>query len=363
MPYRNRPASPTAKTVTLMVTEDCNLHCKYCYEENKTKKVMTLTAAQTAVDFLLAQPADRDTVVWEFIGGEPFLEIDLIDQITDYIIEKSKGHPCGNKTMFSFTTNGTLLGEPKVRAYLTKDKCRKSVSLSLDGDQRVHDINRCGSWESVMANFDWWRKNFPWCTTKSTVNRVSLPHIMDSIRFVAGLGLTDIFMNVVYEEEWDATDAHVYEAQLREVADYLLEDGRYQNVHVSFFNEALTAENLPPRSAWCGCGNAMIMVSPDGGLYPCLRFYSGRNQWPIGDIAKGIDQDRLRPFYFCHNERSPKCGACQVRAKCPHCIGWDYNSTGSIFIRSTNVCEMFKAQIRVNEYFFARIARLEEGAQ
>lgn len=76
------------KNITFSVTEDCNLACKYCYMtgKNHTKR-MSFETAKKAVDYFLANRDifDNKSVIWEFIGGEPFLEIDLIDKLTDYI--------------------------------------------------------------------------------------------------------------------------------------------------------------------------------------------------------------------------------------------------------------------------------------
>ena len=76
-----------AKSVTFIVTEACQLRCKYCYlhGKNSTSR-MGFDVAKRTIDYLVS---DRErfyepSVVWEFIGGEPFLEIDLIDRITDY---------------------------------------------------------------------------------------------------------------------------------------------------------------------------------------------------------------------------------------------------------------------------------------
>lgn len=73
-----------AKTITFIVTKDCQLACKYCYLVGKNdKERMSWEVAKKAVDYILSREDDfrEKSVVWDFIGGEPFLEIDLIDKI------------------------------------------------------------------------------------------------------------------------------------------------------------------------------------------------------------------------------------------------------------------------------------------
>ena len=77
-----------AKNITFIVTKDCQLACKYCYLVGKNEKErMSWDTAKAAIDYILTHRSDfnEESVVWDFIGGEPFLEIELIDKICDYI--------------------------------------------------------------------------------------------------------------------------------------------------------------------------------------------------------------------------------------------------------------------------------------
>ncbi len=48
--------------------------------------------------------------MWDFIGGEPTLELPLIDKIVDYIKQRMYllDHPWFNEYMISIGTNGLL---------------------------------------------------------------------------------------------------------------------------------------------------------------------------------------------------------------------------------------------------------------
>ena len=81
--------SGMAKNITFIVTKDCQLACKYCYlvGKNVTER-MSWETAKIFIDYVLDHENDPDfayeSVIWDFIGGEPFLEIELIDKICDY---------------------------------------------------------------------------------------------------------------------------------------------------------------------------------------------------------------------------------------------------------------------------------------
>ena len=118
-------ANLNIKYITFNITEDCNLRCTYCYFTHKNSKTkMNIETAKAAVDFILSDTslAIYDGVVWDFIGGEPTLEMDLIDEICDYILVKMyiMGHKWLNCYRIMIGTNGLLYGSEKVQKFVKK---------------------------------------------------------------------------------------------------------------------------------------------------------------------------------------------------------------------------------------------------
>ena len=74
-----------AQSLTFIVTADCNLRCKYCYITHKSNdKRMSFEVAQKFIDYILESPIKKQkAVILDFIGGEPLLEVELIDSICD----------------------------------------------------------------------------------------------------------------------------------------------------------------------------------------------------------------------------------------------------------------------------------------
>lgn len=109
-----------AKSITFIVTKDCQLVCKYCYLVGKnTKERMSWEIAKAAIDYILNHESDftEESVTWDFIGGEPFLEIDLIDKICDYLKSEMfrRNHHWFNNYRFAFSTNGINYNSKKCR--------------------------------------------------------------------------------------------------------------------------------------------------------------------------------------------------------------------------------------------------------
>ena len=136
-----------AKDITFIVTKDCQLACKYCYLVGKnTKERMSWDIAKKAIDFILDNEKDfkEEAVIWDFIGGEPFLEIDLIDQICDYLKTEMfrRNHRWFNSYRFSFSTNGINYHTEKVQNFIKKNASHVSIGITIDGTKRKHDLNR-----------------------------------------------------------------------------------------------------------------------------------------------------------------------------------------------------------------------------
>ncbi len=89
-------------------------------------------------------PDNSPGVIIEFIGGEPLLEIELIDRITDYFISEMirLHHPWATRFMLSICSNGTEYFNPKVQDYLKKHLHHLSFSISVDGCKELHDACR-----------------------------------------------------------------------------------------------------------------------------------------------------------------------------------------------------------------------------
>ena len=77
-----------AQYCTLVVTEQCNLRCKYCYEVGKNAlHTMPREVAYKAIDFFLDIVEPNEGIVLEFTGGECSLEVDLVRDVIEYFKE------------------------------------------------------------------------------------------------------------------------------------------------------------------------------------------------------------------------------------------------------------------------------------
>ena len=306
--------SGMAKNITFIVTKDCQLACKYCYLIGKNEKErMSWKIAKAAIDFILDHENDSnfayESVIWDFIGGEPFLEIDLIDMICDYIKKEMfrRNHHWFNSYRFSFSTNGINYDSYKVQHFITKNIDHLSIGITIDGTESKHDLNRVykhsekGSYKDVVRNIPLWLKQFPNAGTKVTISSSDIPYISESVLHLYELGIHEVNINCVFENVWKDGDDKLFEEQLTQLADAIIDNGLYKQHVCSFFSSSIgkPLDCHLQKGIWCGSGK-MLAVDAAGNFYPCTRFaqYSLRNKeaWIIGNVYDGIDKNKLRPF-------------------------------------------------------------------
>lgn len=382
--------SGMAKSITFIVTKDCQLACKYCYLVGKnTKERMSWRIAKQAIDYILSHEEDfkEESVIWDFIGGEPFLEIDLIDRICDYLKVEMyrRNHHWFDSYRFSFSTNGINYHTEKVQRFIEKNRSHLSIGITIDGTKRKHDLNRIwktpemergitpnnpseerGSYDDVVRNIPLWLQQFPGGYTKVTVSSADIPYIKESVLHLFSLGIHEVNINCVFEDVWNEGDDKLFEEQLMELADAIIDNNLYKENACSFFVDHIgkpldcTLQN----QNWCGAGR-MLSIDAAGNFYPCTRFaqYSLRNKqaWIIGNIHDGIDKNKLRPFLTLDRctQSTQECIDCEVSSGCAWCQGENYDAadTPTVYQRATAICKMHKARVRANNYYWNKLFR------
>jgi uncharacterized protein len=386
-PSARAHASPFApvdrtKSVTFVVTQECNLRCSYCYMVHKNRDHrMSFDVARAAVDYLLTHHElfGESAVVWDFIGGEPFLELPLIERIVTYALLRSYEleHPWFMQSQFTISTNGLLYGAPAVQRFIGRYREFLDVTISIDGPEEVHDRARVtasgeGSYGLIRDAIPLWLRQFPRASTKVTIARENLGDVARSVLHLFALGITRVLANVVFENVWHEGDDVRFEEQLDRLGDEMVRTGLWKAHSCSLFQRGIGTPLDPSKDGanWCGSGR-MLAIDADGTFYPCVRFLpftlTRRVARNIGNVREGLAINRARPFLALTvaAQSRRECLECRVAKGCAWCQGLNYDQTAmdTIYERATYLCRMHKARVRANERFWARIDALpEEGA-
>lgn len=230
-----------------------NIAVHNCYETHKTGKKMSIETAKKAVDSIFDKEKMNGYItdhnkcaIIEFIGGEPFLNIEVMDFICEYFLFKAStlNHPWAKYYMFSVTTNGTLFDDKRVKDWVTKYRGKLSIGITIDGDKELHDSCRLfydgrGSYDVVSKAVKMAIKEFGMYSTKVTFAPENIDKITKSIPHLFDLGLTAINANCVYEDVWSAKDEPIFFKQLKALADYMLDNEIYKTAYCSIFDETI----------------------------------------------------------------------------------------------------------------------------
>ena len=247
---------------------------------------MSLETAKKFVDFLLStdesnhyiNPTISPFIILEFIGGEPFLEIELIDKIMDYFIERAfeLQHPWATRYIVSICSNGTLYFKPEVQKFINKHRNHFSFSVTIDGNKELHDKCRIfpdgsPSYDLAVAAAEDWISKGGYMGSKITIAPENVIYLNEALRYFTEQGYEEINANCVYEKGWTIEHAKELYKQMKLYADYIIENDL--NVYCSLFEEQFFRPKKPGDDEnWCGGTGSMLSCDPDGWMYPCIRY-------------------------------------------------------------------------------------------
>lgn len=379
--YHKDGEKTLSRTVTFQVTDKCNLACSYCYQINKGERKMKFEDAKKLIDMLLtgderlAGYIDVETspaLIIEFIGGEPFLQVELIEQICDYFYDRAIElcHPWASMFAISICSNGVLYFDERVQRFLHKYRGKMSFSVTIDGNKELHDSCRVfpdgsPSYDmAVAAANDWIAKGF-YMGSKITIAPGNLSYMYDAIIHMVELGYNEINANTVYEKGWTIEHAKEYYNQLKRVADYWVDNDLVDTHYLSLFQHTMFCpKEEGDDDNWCGGVGSMLSMDPDGYLYPCIRYMEsslGTDIKPlrIGHVDIGIAQTECeKNCVDCLNsitrrtQSTDECYYCPIASGCSWCSAYNYQENGTPDKRVTYSCDMHKARSLANVYFW-----------
>ena len=366
--------------ITFQVTEDCCMKCTYCYQHNKSNNKMSFETAKKIIDKLLNNEIKTITqyntpyIIIEFIGGEPFLEIDLIEQIIQYTLNtmiKLK-HPWLYYIKFSICSNGLLYNTPKVQNLFKKYHNFIRMSVSIDGNKELHDkcridLNNNGTYDKVVENVKLYQQQYGELpNTKMTLSPENINYTYDAIINLINLNYIHLLFNCVFEKGWDYNHAKIYYNELKKVADYLIYNNLYNKVNIDPIKETICCPLDETYNENCCGGTDMKCCAFDykGDMYPCLRYMESslnNKQKPIkvgniNNINKPTREEKenleLISNITRRSQSTDECFYCPIASGCQWCSGYNYEEFGTPNKRATYICCMHQAQALANVYYW-----------
>lgn len=375
----------SCQNITIVVTEDCNFACTYCYMHDKKQKSMTEKTAHEIVDFILddtrtngyISSVNSPGVILDFIGGEPLLEIDVIEEFMSYFVFKAfkLNHPWKDNYVISMSSNGSLYKSQKVQDFVKKYNGRVHIGITIDGTKELHDSCRIykdgeGTYDDVLDAVKLRFLNGEHPSTKVTIAPENIMYLSEASLHLFELGYKFLYCNVVFEDVWNQEHASMLYGQLKMLSDHIIENELYTSHLNSMFSESIGgAIPCEDNSNWCGGDGSMLAIGTDGECYPCLRYMSyafankDRDPMVIGNIYEGIKNQNECDHLSClscitrRSQSTDECFNCEISQGCAWCSAFNYDCFGTADKRTIYHCEMHKARVLANVYYWNTLYR------
>lgn len=355
------------KRLTLQVTYNCNLKCKYCffsdaYTHSKNRNIMmNEKIAKKSIDYYLAHSKKCNRYEFSFYGGEPLLNFSLIKYCVDYILQKIDGR----KIDFYITTNFTILND-EILEFLVNNNF--NIAISLDGPEEIHNefrkfSNNQGSYSVLVENLKYtkkkYRKFYDTITFNAVLsneynfNKVKKYFINNELFKMKNGNCLNFVISPLYcgmKENFLNQEKVLLKGSIRNyVEEYKNNDTIFKEYIISFLkynciiskdvelwgyeylinwltefktiqaqkNITVFEEDHP--SGACIAGSTRLMVDPEGNFWPCEKINTNNLALSIGSINTGICYDRVIEMLNIFNDRE-SCKKCWAFKYCGQCI-------------------------------------------
>jgi uncharacterized protein len=338
--------------LTLCLTHDCNLRCRYCYAGRKSPRHMEMATGKLAIETAARRARKRLHLI--FFGGEPLLRWKTLVDLTQYAREVATA--AGLALRPTVTSNGTLLRPERARWLADNGFV---TAISCDGCQSAHDANRVdgqgrGSHEQTVTGIRAALAAGLAVRVVLVVDPSNLAFLPQSAAFLVDLGVRDLVVNPNWSADWSApglreawTDAYQCLADL-----YVNALRAGVPLWVSTIDGKIATHIRAGMIAreHCDRGRRDLVVAPGGNLYPCDRMVGEDldDKLVIGHIESGVDAKRLRLVAGDDDVVPAECVNCAVAARCCNrCACANLAMTGAIAQPSELLCFHEQLAIRV----------------
>lgn len=326
--------------LTFILTEQCNLRCRYCYQKEFRDIAMPVEVAIKAMHAAVERGAD--SLALTFFGGEPLLESQAMFQIMAAArrLEHERQIPITAKV----PTNGLLLDEGILEQAAA---CRLFISLSFDGVQPAQPAQDAGrvtptgegsfaAASAALAKLVTWGRPF---AVYSVVTPANVRHLAASRRYLWDAGARIIINALDYAADWDERAVRELMDQYRQVGElYRKLLKRREYFYLEPFDSRIAQWTRASDAHRCSPGISQLTVGPDGTLYGCVEYFY-RRMSSLGHIDTWLDRESVKSASRERSGVPEECRECGVRDRCNHtCACINLRGTGRVNLPPESLC-------------------------
>lgn len=351
----------------------CNLHCSYCFyadesanRERASYGIMSVESLEQIIKRVLAHAEGNCTIAFQ--GGEPTLAgLDFFRKVMELQRKWNINHV---KISNAIQTNGILIAREWASFFREYNFL---VSISLDGNRRVHDANRLddngnGSFDRVIKSMDLLKEYGVEFNVLSVVTRQTVSQVRNVYQFFSRAGAEyqqyipclDPLNRQPGGESYSLNE-ELYEKFLKELFDCWYPDARkgklrYIRYFIGLMN--IIAGNHPGSCEMNGVCSRQYVVEADGSVYPC-DFYM-LDPWRLGNLTTDsfaqLEQRRKELGFIETSQDYPQqCHTCKWAFLCRGGCRRDRLKGENGRVGPNRYCAAFRGFF---EYAYPRLAEL-----
>jgi len=353
-------------SLTLNVTNGCNLACKYCFANTSEKhfKSMTFDIAKKSIDNMLAQEKLLEEYSIFYFGGEPLLKLELLRQVSEYayqeiVVKRNK------KIKFLINTNATLINEQVLSLF--KDYSFK-VTVSIDGPKEIHDVNRIyangkGSFNKVEESIHLLKINCIPTQLRPTFSP-QLKNLIAAFDFFEKQELpygyafshTTNYQSDINNTFFDKQQLNEINDELKTVMDYYAE--KLKNEETVFCMELLRKIKIihykAKRTHLCEAGRKSLAVDEIGKYFACQTMIPHRYA-AIGDVYTNLNDEKRNQYMAKNISQTTLCNNCSIRGLCVGGCEVERMNFGNDKMLHEQMCDLFRLEWNNILYLYAKI--------
>ena len=368
------------------LTNKCNLGCVYCQAKSSylKKGVMKKEDALKFVDIALSSPEKE--LDFEFQGGEPTLNFEILKTIVEYTKTVKKDKIIN----YNLVTNLYNISD-KMIDFLFKNNIK--ISTSLDGNLELHNSNRVSKENNSFQNLknsikrikEYYKKNDQSFNIGAiqTTTKKSLNNPQKIIDTFIELGMDGIFLRPLSPlgnsiDSWNKIGytANEFLSFYKNALDYIINLNKQgiffrENNTVLFLKRIFQNNHLNYMELRSPCGAVIgqLAYNYDGNIYSCdegrMLKEIGDEIFKVGDIYSKYEDVLNNPttkslLVSSCLETVPQCSSCVFNQYCGTCPVYNYIAQNNIFGKQP---ENYKCKINkgILEHIFYILRNNEES--
>ena len=350
--------------IQLIVTNNCNFRCKYCFtrsiysykeriaaEQDPRNRIMSPEQARQYIEAVIkvvreANEKESDPVLMiQFFGGEPLLNMKTISSVLSRF---GDGRNFGIKIQYSIVTNGSLIDPEIIELFL---QYNVTVLLSFDspkGKDRVMS-NGNNSKESIIHSLDLLKDSGIRTAFNSVLSKQTFDYFdTDLVDCACEYNVPEI--GVILD-----LDPTFYTDNTSDtISEKLLAFSRYgkaNGVAVTGYWHQIFQQMLSFKQSsrtgfkTCSATGCQFSIEPNGEVFACKGSsgYFGH----VLDIPALLASENWKKYSLRAFRNAPECENCDIENFCSgFCLGPLEKKYNDIYVAEKETCAVYKKLIK-----------------